>query len=104
MRGTARLQNAVDQYRKQINQPTSEETPPEDPVNTEGTEFERPADEPFRAGIDPIAPREDFEGFGRQAGTDIETPQIKVTDEPTGGTVEDAYGEEFDPRTLDMSI
>ncbi len=97
-RQTARLQTALDEYRKQ-QAPTEEEPTPEEPA----AEEIRPADEPFPQGIDPIAPREDFEGFGRQAGTDIETPQIRVTDEPTGGTVEDAYGETFDPKTLDMS-
>jgi hypothetical protein len=98
-RATSRLQTAVDQYRRQTaNQP--EGTPEE---VGEPTPEVRPADAPFRGGIDPIAPREDFEGFGRQAGTDIETPAIRVTDEPAGGTVEDAYGEEFDPKTLDMS-
>ena len=98
-RSVQRLQSAVNQYKKQQGETTEEEPTEEEPA----AEEIRPADEPFPSGIDPIAPREDFEGFGRQAGTDIETPQIRVTDEPTGGTVEDAYGQEFDPRTLDMS-
>ncbi len=99
-RSVQRLQTAVNQYRRQQGQTTEEEPTEEEPA--EAAEI-RPADEPFTQGIDPIAPREDFEGFGRQAGDDIETPQIRVTDEPTGGTVEDAYGEDFDPKTLDMS-
>lgn len=76
MRGTARLQNAVNQYRKLI-KPTSEDIPPPDPA-------ELPA-EPDVANFQ------------------IQTPQVSVTEEGVGGTLKDAYGQDFDPKTLDMS-
>ncbi len=78
-RATSRLQNAVDRYRKvTANQP-------------EGT-----PDEVAEPDV-PDVPDVPTTGF------QVSTPSIRVTDEPTGELVEDAYGEKFDPRTLDMS-
>lgn len=75
-RATSRLQNAVDRYRKvTANQP-------------EGTPDE---------AAEPDVP--DVPATGYQ----IQTPRITETDEPTGGLVEDAYGQKFNPSTLDMS-
>jgi len=93
-RATTRLQTAIDSYRKEAARNTGDV--PEEAAQAPEEDF-------TGARYDPIRPREDYEGFGRQAGTDIETPGITVTDEPTGGKVTDAYGEEFDPKTLDMS-
>jgi hypothetical protein len=72
-RATTRLQNAVDQYRKAT---------ANQPAGT--------PDEVAEPTVEPI-------------GYNVPTPRITETDEPTGGTVRDAYGEEFDPKTLDMS-
>jgi len=75
-RATTRLQTAVDQYRRATaNQP-------------EGTPAEV---------AEPDVPDVPFIGYN------VPTPRITETDEPMGGLVEDAYGEKFDPKTLDMS-
>jgi hypothetical protein len=80
MRGTARLQNAVNAFRKARGQPTDEDTPPPDPAEQ------------------PEIPAEPDVGRFQ-----IQTPQVSVTEEGVGGTVKDANGEDFDPKTLDMS-
>lgn len=76
-RSVQRLQDAVNTYKKQQGQ-----TPEEEP--------EEPAAEEIRPEETPVQ-------FG------IETPRITVQEEGVGGTVQDAYGRNFDPKTLDMS-
>jgi len=93
-RATTRLQNAVDSYRQQMQRDTGDV--PEEAAQAPEEDF-------TGARFDPLRPNEGYEGFGRQTGTDIETPAITVQGEPTGGKVTDANGEEFDPKTLDMS-
>lgn len=78
-RQTARLQSAIDEYKKLQTPTEQEEETPEEPA----TEAAAPEDTPVQFGI--------------------ETPRITVQEEGVGGTLQDAYGRNFDPKTLDMS-
>ena len=84
-RQTARLQSAIDEFKKGQKAPTEEEeTTPEEPTAPEAPEAPAaPEDTPIQFSID--------------------TPSVSVQEEGVGGTVQDAYGRNFDPKTLDMS-